>query len=165
MSFYLIQRGTFNGLKGEYDGLTGRNGLINLDYMGASEFEWGTLPASYRYIMKNKGNYIYHYCNSIKDYRGKILVIYCHRDYADDIEKEMKNYIDKRYHLKCYSTIHSHISGDDEYGIRKDFFWNLDDDADGQWMAWFGMDKLTPFKTNIDKDYEEWYLKLPEDKR
>ena len=39
--FYLIQRGNF---KNDEKSLTGSDGVVNLDYMGATEFEWGAIP-------------------------------------------------------------------------------------------------------------------------
>lgn len=161
--FYLIQRGTFNDLKGKYSGLTGKDGLIDLDYMGSSEFEWGAIPKAYRRIMGQKDDYIFHYCNTIKDYKGKILVIYCKKEYAETIEKEIKNFIDKHYSLKEYCTLEDHIKGPSRwntYSIKKDFFWCIDiGKPTSDWMGWFGMDKLAPFKKMIDYDYNEWWMK------
>lgn len=170
MSFWLIQRGLFRDLKGEYSGLIGREGLVDLDYMGSSEFEWGAIPHAFIRIMGEKEKYIFHYCNSIKDYKGKILVIFCKKEYADDIKKEMKKYIKEHYRLQEFCTIHAHLEGKDknslnEYQIKKDFFWCIDKSATGDWIAWFGMDKLTPFKKVIDKDYNEWWMKKSEDER
>lgn len=41
MAFKLIQRGSFRELDKEFTSLIGRDGLIDLDYMGSAEFEWG----------------------------------------------------------------------------------------------------------------------------
>ena len=46
--FYLIQRGTF---KTTGEKLTGTNGVVNLDYMGSAEFEWGAIPKAYRRLL------------------------------------------------------------------------------------------------------------------
>ena len=164
MGFWLIQRGTFRDLKGNYDGLTGRNGLVDLDYMGSSEFEWKAIPHAYRRIMGNKDKYIFHYCNDIKDHKGKILVIFCKKEYAEKIESEMKRYIKEHYHLKSFSTIHDHLEGN-EWGSKRDFFWCIDNGEVGDWIGWFGRDKLTPFKNMIDKDYNEWWMKKSEETR
>ena len=95
MGFWLIQRGTFNDLKGEYDNIAGSrsNALIDLDYMGYAEFEWDAIPCACRRIMQNKEQYIFHYCNDIKDSNGKIMVVYCKRQHAEAIEAELKKYI------------------------------------------------------------------------
>ncbi|WP_099467788.1 hypothetical protein [Konateibacter massiliensis] len=171
MNFYLIQRGSFKELNNDYEGLTGRNGLIDLDYMGSSEFEWGAIPKAYRRIMGNRENYIFYYCHDIKDYRGKILVIFCKKENAEAIEEELKRYIKEHYHLKEFCTLHAHLEGSkknrmNEYQIGKDFFWCIDIGEDiSDWMAWFGMDKLTVFKNMIDKDYNEWWMKKAESER
>jgi hypothetical protein len=166
MSFWLIQRGSFNNLKKEYKGLTGREGLIDLDYMGSSEFEWGAIPKAYRRIKGEFNQYIYHYIHDVKDYKGKILIVFCRKDKAKSIEAEIKKYINNKYRLKEYSTLKEQISGDgSEYMLKKDFFWNIDGDNTGDWMGFFGMDKLTPFKTAITNDYNNWWLAKSEDER
>lgn len=162
MGFYLIQRGSFRDLKKEYEGLTGRSGLIDLDYMGSSEFEWGAIPKAYRRIMGQFDNYIYHYINDIKDYKGKILIVFCHKDKASLIETEIKRYLDKQYRLKEYSTLPDHIKGKggfcSDHNLKKDFFWNIDIEDIGDWMGFFSIDKLTPFKKAIENDYNNWWL-------
>lgn len=165
MAFSLIQRGSFRDLKKEYNSLTGRDGLIDLDYMGSAEFECGAIPRSYRRIMGNRDKYIFHYCHDIKDYRGKIMVIFCEKQYAEKIEAEMKRFIKEHYHLKEFVTIHDHLEGKDKYLLSKDFWWCIDYTVTGDWMAWFGMNKLTPFKNMLDKDYNEWWMTKSEDER
>ena len=56
MKFNLIQRGQFNR---DGEGLTGRTGVVDLDYMGSAEFEFGAIPKSYRRIMHEFDKYIY----------------------------------------------------------------------------------------------------------
>jgi hypothetical protein len=159
MGFWLIQRGKFNDTKNEYKGLTGRDGLIELDYMGSSEFEWGAIPKAYRRIMGDFNQYIYHYIHDIKDYRGKLLVVFCKKDKVENVENEIKNYINNSYRLKEYCTLKYHISGSgNEHRLKKDFFWNIDNNSTGDWMGFFGMDKLTPFKTAITNDYNNWWM-------
>ena len=56
MKFYLIQRGKFNK---DGNGLTGRDGVVDLDYMGSAEFEFGAIPRSFRRIMHDFDSYVY----------------------------------------------------------------------------------------------------------
>ena len=76
----------------------------------------------------------------------------------------MKRYIKEHYRLKEFSTIHGHLEGD-EWAIKRDFFWCIDMSETGDWIGWFGMDKLTPFKNMLDKDYREWWMKKTEEER
>lgn len=169
--FYLIQRGKFRDLKRkDYKSLTGRDGLINLDYMGYTEFEWGTIPASYRRILHDRENYIFHYVNDIKDYRGKILVIFCRKDKAKAIEKEMRVFMEQHYKLKTWALLYEQQKETFCYNkdslSRTDFWWSVENDSDvSDWMCWFGMDKLTPFKNMIDYDYNEWWMQKTEEER
>lgn len=165
MGFWLIQRGTFNDLSKEYNGLTGRDELIRLDYMGSAEFEFGAIPHAYRRIMGVRKKYIIHKCNDIKDYRGENLYIFCNEDCAEKIESELKRYIEKRYRLQEYSTIHGHLDGKDEFLLKHDFFWCIDQSEIGDWMGWFGNEKTAPFLKIFDKDYNEWWMKKTEEQR
>jgi hypothetical protein len=162
MGFWLIQRGSFNNLKNEYKGLTGREGLIDLDYMGSSEFEWGAIPKAYRRIMGEFDQYVYHYIHEIKDYKGKLLVIFCQKEKCEAIETEIRNFIEKGYQLKEFCTLKDHIKGKgglcSDYTLKKDFFWCIDMKEFGDWMGFFSMDKLTPFKTAITNDYNNWWM-------
>lgn len=169
--FYLIQRGKFRDLKKkDYKGLTGRNGLIDLDYMGNAEFELGAIPNSYRRILHDRPDYIFHYVNDIKDYNGKILVIFCRKDKAELIEKEMRVFIEQNYKLKTWSLLPERIAGAKYYDkdslSTRDFWWNVDEYSNvSDWMCWFGMDKLTPFKNMIDYEYNEYWMKKSEKER
>lgn len=80
--------------------------------------------------------------------------MFCHKDKANLIESEIKNYINKPYQLKEFSTLLDHIKGKggfcSGYNLKKDFFWDFDTGENGDWMGFFSMDKLTPnmfFKT------------------
>lgn len=166
MGFWLIQRGTFNTLNKEYNNITGERdeGLIDLDYMGYAEFEWNAIPRAFRRIMQQKEDYIFHYCNDIKDANGKIMVIYCNNKNAEAIEAEMKRYIGKRYPLKGFCNIHEHIRHK-EYADKPEAFWCIDKNETGDWIAWFGMNKVTPVKNTIDRVYTNWWLPKSEEER
>lgn len=161
--FYLIQRGSFNkDLSKEFDALTGETGLIDLDYMGYAEFEFGAIPHAYRRIMHNRGKYDYHILHDIKDHKGQPFVIFCETEHVEQIKEELKRYIENPYRLKSFCCIRNHISGEE---TSTDFFWNIDINDIGDWMGWFGEDKLDVFKKTFDKDYNEWWMKKSEDER
>jgi len=52
MNAYLIQRAKFY----ESD-RKGIDGILQFDYMGAAEFEWGALPESLKRMRENRKNY------------------------------------------------------------------------------------------------------------
>lgn len=164
--FRLIQRGSFRDLEKEYNTLTGNDGLIDLDYMGYAEFEWDAIPNAYKRIMGEYDKYDYHQCDDIKDYKRNPLILFCKSEFLDAIKKELKKYIEKPYPLKSYSTIRYHINGsEDEYNLKKNFFWCIDMTNTGNWMGWFGTEKTPIFKNAIESDYHEWWMKKPEDVR
>lgn len=57
MQTYLIQRAKFrNNVNTNKSGI---DSILEFDYMGSSEFEWGALPKSLAIIRKELNNYIY----------------------------------------------------------------------------------------------------------
>ena len=135
---------------------------IDLDYMGNAEFEFGAIPHSYRRILWNREKYDYHIFHDIKDHKGQPFVIFCKTEHAEQIKDELKRYIENPYRLKSFSDIKCHITGTE---TKTDFFWNIDRNEIGDWMGWFGEDKLEIFKKILDKDYNEWWMKKSEDQR
>jgi hypothetical protein len=65
MNFYLIQRGKFKD-KINLNEVTGIDSIIDFDYMGSAEFEFGSLPKSLKTCMAN------YYKNNIKLFNFEI---------------------------------------------------------------------------------------------
>jgi rhodanese-related sulfurtransferase len=161
MEFWLIQRGSFNNLQETHTGLTGREGLVYLDYMGSSEFEWGAIPKAYRRIMGQFDDYAHNVISDIKNYKGESLIVFCHKNKVDVIVNELKKFVNKPYRLKEHCGLESHITGEGFWAkcdLKKDFFWSIDGKEIGDWMAFFGDDKLKPFNAAIKKDYNDWWM-------
>lgn len=158
MKFYLIQRGKIN--KGNtFNGVTGRDGFVDLDYMGSSEFEWGAIPKAYRRIMGQFEQYSLSE-TGLKTSKGVPLQIFCRADMCDEIVAEIKAYIQEPYHLKEYSALAEHfkpnLSSDDSWTRNNtNFWWDIRND----WIAFIGAsDRARIFRETIEKDYHDWWL-------
>ena len=163
-NFWLIQRGTFNKAG---KSLTGSNGVVSLDYMGAAEFEWGAIPKSYRRIL-------YHFTEyevvgtGIYTPEHDELMVFCKKDSETKIIEAIRQFIKKPYPLKEYSELEKvpHAKkGDKSFnGRQTNFWWCIDIDPCGDWMAFLASSR-TCFDTAINNDYKFWWLaKTPEER-
>ena len=160
--FYLIQRGKFNG---DGEQLTGKDGVIDLDYMGSSEFEFGSIPRSYRRILFNFEDFNY-YNTNIKTLEGDELILFCNKDYASNTIVSLNEFILTPYQLKEYSELekipNSSIKDKGYKKLRTNFWWCIDYNRD--WMAFLNS-KGKLFEKGINNDYNNWWLGKTEDVR
>ena len=80
--FYLIQRGTFNKnleQATEFLGCSSKH-LIDPDYMGSAEFEFGAIPRAFRRIIHKYSEYKLH-ITDIKTVGGVPFCLYCKGEY------------------------------------------------------------------------------------
>lgn len=166
--FWLIQRGSFRDLN-NLQFLGGSNDhLINPDYMGSAEFEFGAIPKAFRRLMGHLEEYNL-YVLDITNINGVPFCLFCKKDRYDDILAELKSYISNRYQLKEYSGIHAHLSNsaDDAWLRRTNFWWCIDHPSDiGDWMLFLGCkDRQESLVASLYHDYYQWWMKKSEEER
>lgn len=157
MKFWLIQR-VEKWNDDPVEEITGFAGgpanLLELDYMGSAEFEFGAIPRAYRRIMGEFEQYGIHQ-STITNSNGVPLQIYCKADMLQEIEEALKEYIAKPYPMQenprfpyGYSDRHPRAWWD----IRNDF------------VMFFGVqDRVNKFNRVITREYNDWWMtKLPE---
>ena len=127
---YLVQRGKFENTKDK--DIAGIDSLIRFDYMGSAEFEWGSLPASLKAIMRNWSNYIE---TSVKvtNIGGRIeteLFITCKKNEEDAVKEIVRKLAEEdKYRTKEYVGLKKLINGDDYITKeRVDFWWDIRED-------------------------------------
>ena len=139
---YLIQRAKF---KEEIE--LERNGIdqiIEFDYMGASEFEWGALPKSLERIREGIKGYLKFQC-TIPGYDQKIISVYCKKSDQDKIQQILEDLTEKKIRLKAFCDLCHYVKGAESDCHHNDFWWDIMND----WFFW---------KQNTD--FEEIFLKL-----
>lgn len=132
----LIQRGSFIREIDAIDNssITGINTIVDFDYMGSSEFEWGALPRSLRRITLNKDFYSVIEFPEYKDKFANGLKIYAPRFNLESIKKEVARLVVTGYGLKEYCSLCDFIVKDNVKnvvsGLYKDnnFWWDIDND-------------------------------------
>lgn len=152
---YLIQRGIFKKI--DLKDVAGLDSLMNYDYMGSAEFEFGALPYSLTRICQGWDKYVIT-CTAIKDKAGDMLWVACRENQLDDILVAVKHFSENQYggklRTKEFVGIWDHINrkNDKSYKLenswcRADFWWDVDND----WMVCFGKDHITKLVTAINR--------------
>ena len=184
--FWLIQRGKFNNnIDKATSFLGGRSEcLINPDYMGAAEFEWGAIPKAYRRIMGQYDQYSLHVTDLVTT-GGVPFCLYCRDDRYEVILNAIKVYLNEHYQLKEWSNMHAHFEPTPtsewsrkhhKYELQTNFWWCIDvspieckrewDNPVGDWIAFTGAsDRQNAFNRVLNLDYMTWWMKKSEDER
>ena len=163
---YLIQRLNFRKptTTGSFDE------VLQCDYMGSSEFEWGALPKSLKQMTKNFKSLTVNVFKDAKNYKLQKLCI------ISDPEKAklyFNNYYEKlaldEIHLKELSRLDNSVFGTDWKGQPiKENDWSIVDawwDIENQVMFTFGKNNaesiLNAIKNTLEKkkkdNQSEWY--------
>ena len=161
--FDLIQRGEF---RKQGTTLTGRTGVVDLDYMGSSEFEYGAIPRSFRRILYNYDKSDY-FNTKIYTPEKDELILFCNKDISDQTIEALHFFINDPYPLLEYTELEKiPTTRKNERKYRKkrftDFWWCIDLNQD--WMAFLESNKEL-FAQGINHDYYEWWMQKPEEER
>ena len=143
MDTYLIQRAEFE-IRDHKEGI---DSIINLDYMGSSEFEWGELPKSLKRIRAEINEYTY-LDVPIKD---KVITVFCKESQKSEVKTYLEKLAENKMVLKERSEFNTYINPSKydlewqtkhDRGHEIDFWWDIDNDL----MFW----KKTPeFETKF----------------
>lgn len=148
-TFWLIQRG-----KVIRDKKT--NQAIELECMGAAEFEFGAVDYSYIRIFNNYRNYEV-YLTGITNPEGRELVLFCNKEEKDRILEAIKRFIEHPYMLKEFSRLEKVPTGENE---NTEFWWCIDKYDDiGDWMLFFE-DDIDTIKDSIREEYYKKWVPL-----
>lgn len=164
--FWLIQRGSFRALDTAEKFLGGSSEhLIDPDYMGAAEFEWGAIPKAYRRIMGQYEQYSLHVTDMVTT-GGVPFCLYCADSRYDQILCEIKVYLKEHYPLKEWTNMETHFEAGCPFGedyrrhqLKTNFWWCIDttryEEDVGDWIAFVGAtDRQNAFKRVIESDYK-----------
>ena len=126
MKPYLVQRAKIctpaeAELRKEYK--KGIDQLIDIDYMGSSEFEWGALPKALKRIRENFDSYTI--IDSLRiDCRE--VTIFCKVEQKEEVLEAVRGLADHKYRLKEFCDFEHLVNGEDN--VRNNFWWDIDND-------------------------------------
>lgn len=123
MTPYLIQRAKFKiPIQANEIGI---DRIIQLDYMGSAEFEFGELPKSLKRIRANADQYV---CSEYTFSTGKVVTIFCKKENENKMSEILENLVAKKIRLKEYCDLNKYVN-DEEAGYRdSDFWWDIHND-------------------------------------
>lgn len=122
---YLIQRAKFK----DNPNRVGIDGILEFDYMGSAEFEWGALPKSLKRIREIGGEYE---VAELTLSNGKIVQAFRLSAVAEEINEFILGLANNKYHLKEFSDFDTWISDNPRWQNQTDFWWDIEND----YMFW-----------------------------
>src|SRR4030042_540838 len=132
---WLVQRGSFKDID-EKD-IVGIDSLISYDYMGSSEFEFGTLGYSLKRMISSWDQYEWFPLEYIKDTNGNVLYILCRKGQKEEIIKVVDIFAsEKNPYLKERIGLYNYLTAESKYALDINFWWDVTSDND--WMACLG---------------------------
>lgn len=120
MKSYLIQRGKFE----DRDYKKGLDSIVELDYMGAAEFEFGALPKSLANI-RNRIQYYIYFDISIGT---NVVTVFCYKDKKDEIRDYLNLLADGKMTLHERSDFDNWIHPSKYYQSKINFWWDIEND-------------------------------------
>lgn len=178
--FYLMQRGRFQTKDRHTDpsSIMGQHGLIDGDYMGSAEFEWGAIPAAMAVMMDEYLEYGLFPTNITHRNGLDKLLVWCRCDWKDIIIKELENYCEKGYGLKERTELPAAtkpLSDWEKESQKKrrregykprefDFWWEIQ--KEWNFMCFFsGGSRRSSFEKTIASGYNDWWMMLTDEER
>ena len=146
MKTYLLQRATIE----DRDYKKGIDTIISLDYMGASEYEWGAIPDSLRAIRASIPEYTYMDIPMC----GKVVTVFCKVSQRPDVPNYLGELASGKMHTKCYNDFDNCMNPSEiqkkwqaKRPLKTNFWWDLDNDI----MFWIKDNEFeTKFKALIE---------------
>ena len=131
MKPYLVQRGTFRNNK-DFDGI---DSLVEFDYMGSSEFEFGAKFKALKAICGILSSLVYYETDI--EYEGKKLWLLCLSEHEESLREFFAAIAKDRFDVR-FRTLELLFYGDKLGDGRINFWWDLG----YHWMAAFGQDNI-----------------------
>jgi hypothetical protein len=145
MKTYLIQRGTID----VRDYKTGIDSIIDFDYMGATEYEWGALPDSLKRLRKDINEYVYLDVPINK----KVVTVFCKDAQKSEVKTYLEELADGKMHTKLGSYFDQFakpstrdLEWQKKHPLNINFWWDIENDL----MFWVKNPEFeSKFKTLI----------------
>ena len=138
LTTYLVQRAQVNFETGG----KGIDSILQWDYMGASEYEWGALPKSIKAIRDNISEYTYLDIPLGK----KAITAFCTNEQKPLMKQFLTDLSKNKIRLKMSSHFDSVIKGEGYYHDRTNFWFDIENNL----MFWVKNNEFeTKFKELI----------------
>ena len=120
----LVQSGTF---KEDIKEITDKDSIIDLNYMGSSEF-LGELPQSNQRMLINIDFYDVFTFPQYTNASGETLMVYAPKMFIEHISKIVEELaLGNNHYLKERCTLHKYLKGEETYD-NANFWWDIEND-------------------------------------
>ena len=162
-SIYYVQTGTFK-IPEEIDGF---DSIVDLNYMGAAEFEQcivredgkyvtkNPLYLSLKRILKNRNDYAFSKIVKRKNTKGEPMYVFCKKEETVDTISGIRELIKKDYTCKRGIHLTSYFERtleELENPNLTNFWWDIEND----FFFFFGDEKKNMLTIAMDHLYQEW---------
>ena len=125
MKTYLIARAKIE----ERNHKKGLDSIVNLDYMGASEYEWGAMPESLARIRKNIDNYTY----LDVPIKKLTVTVFCKSENKSDVKKYLTDLANGEMRTKNGNYFDWYVQSENKNDfsyVRNavNFWWDIEND-------------------------------------
>jgi hypothetical protein len=127
MKTYLVARARIE----DRDYKQGIDSIISLDYMGASEYEWGAIPDSLKRIRTAIADYTY--MDLPMD--GKVITVFCNVSVRDGVPDMLDQLASGEMRCKCYTEFDNLLRPSKiqkewqaKRPVKTNFWWDIDND-------------------------------------
>jgi hypothetical protein len=121
---YLVQRAKFQSS----DSKRGIDSILSFDYMGAAEFEWGSLPESLKRIRESLSKYVY-FTYTLEGTADKTVVIFCKDEDREQIPAFVEGLAVRAYRLQEHCDLADWVHPDNFSSKNpNDFWWDIEHD-------------------------------------
>jgi hypothetical protein len=121
LSPYLIQSAKFEKRGGE-----GIDTLLSFNYMGSSEFEFGSLPKALKRTRENEKKYV-QFEFTFENFEDKPIMVLCKEDDKEELPKILSQLADRELRLKEYCDLDDYLKGKENFRT-SDFWWDIEND-------------------------------------
>jgi hypothetical protein len=129
MKTYLIQRGTIQD--NSHLDKKGIDSIIQFDYMGASEYEWGALPDSLKRLRSRINEYTYLDVPLF----GKCISVFCNNEQKAEVMDYLKELANGKMHTKLGSYFDQYakptkhdLEWQQKHPLKTNFWWDIEND-------------------------------------
>lgn len=149
---YLLQEGNFRD-ESEIKKIDGIDSILEFRYMGAAEFEFGSLPSSLKRIAKDLDAYKVYTTRYISR-KGEKLVIFCKEEDIEAVKAMLKKLRRGSQYLKIGVSFVRNFK--EEGMFLGDFWWDIDND----FFFFFGEQRIAKVETAMRNLRTRWHDEL-----
>lgn len=141
--------------------VTGVDSLFDYDYMGAAEYEFGSLGKSLRRIVPRCAEYeIVDTCHRFQG--GAWLMVFCEKTKRADALRDIADIVTRKIRTQEGSYLPEVLAGQDPSFYCTEAWWAIDDD----WIAFRGAERAPLIFAAIEAVANRWATKnAPETKK